>query len=230
MYKRTAMIHVKDIWKDSQKKAMDPIQRLFNQWAENGRDVAMQKEHGKTVHVFLKKTDFEKPFTFLDIGCGNGWVVRAMAGLPSCQKAAGIDKSKNMIRNARQKKASSKESYEVRDIEKWNTQKRFDRIFSMETIYYTSSPKETVRRIFDLLKPGGVFFCGTDFYADNKATSNWEKMCKVKMHLMSRRQWKKMFDDAGFSTRTTQIKDKTDRKKWKREMGTLFIIGTRPAG
>ena len=208
---------------------MKSVEKLFDKWATSGRAELMEKEHGKPVGAFLKKADLKEPFTFLDIGCGNGWVVRAISSLENCKKSTGIDKSKKMIKNAQSKIASKKEEYLVADIEKWRTQKRFDRIFSMEVIYYTESPKKALKKIFGLLNPGGMFFCGTDFYADNKSTANWSEKMNLKMHLLSRKEWKLLFEEVGFVTKTSMIKDKTDRKKWKQELGTLFIVGTKPA-
>ena len=34
-----------------------------------------------------------------------------------------------------------------------------------------------------------------------------------------------MFNEDGFKTNTKQIKDTKQRAKWKREFGTLFVIG-----
>ena len=82
-----------------------------------------------------------------------------------------------------------------------------------------------LKKIFRLLKPGGEFFCGTDFYSDNKATTQWSKMMKIPLDLRSKKEWKQMFEDAGFKTKTKQVKDLSNRKKWKQEFGTLFIIG-----
>jgi hypothetical protein len=36
-----------------------------------------------------------------------------------------------------------------------------------------------------------------------------------------------MFEKIGFKTKTKQVKDPTNRKKWKRDFGTLFVIGTK---
>ena len=55
---------------------MDKTSQLFDKWAKTGRAEEMEKGHGTTVNKFLDKLIFDKPFTFLDIGCGNGWVVR----------------------------------------------------------------------------------------------------------------------------------------------------------
>ena len=204
---------------------MDKVKTTFDRWATSGRAELMEKEHGKNVAQFLNKITFDKPFSFLDVGCGNGWVVRRMAQHENCKKAIGIDKSKRMIQIALDNKLSNKEDYFVEDIEKWRHKGKFDIIFSMESLYYAESIENALKKIYNLLKPNGEFYCGTDFYSDNKATANWPNMVKLKMHLLSKKEWRDLFLNAGFKIRTKQIKDKTSRKKWKREHGTLFIIG-----
>ena len=204
---------------------MDKVKTTFDEWARSGRDELMEREHGKNVSKFLDKIIFKKPFSFLDVGCGNGWVVRKIAQNKNCKKAIGIDKSKKMIQNALKNKTSNKEDYFVEDIENWNYKGKFDIIFSMEALYYAESIENALKKIFRLLKNNGEFYCGTDFYSDNKATTNWPKMVKLNMHLLSKKEWKQLFTDVGFKTTSKQIKDKTSKKKWKREHGTLFIIG-----
>lgn len=206
---------------------MDKVRNTFDKWAKNGRDLLMEKEHGRNVNKFLKKISFDTPFTFLDVGCGNGWVIRKIAMNKNCKKAIGIDKSKNMISNAKKNKKSSKESYFVASIEDWKYKGKFDIVFSMESLYYTKSIPNALDKIYKLLNSNGRFFCGTDFYSDNKATTNWSKKLQIPMHLYSKKEWKAFFSDAGFKVKTTQIKDLNNKKKWKREFGTLFIIGTK---
>ncbi len=207
---------------------MDEVRKTFDEWAKNGRAELMEKEHGKHVSKFLKSISFEKPFTFLDVGCGNGWVVRRMSEEKNCKKAIGIDKSKKMINRANKKKIAKKEEFIHTDIENWNYKGKFDFVFSMESLYYADSIKEALEKIFKILKPGGQFFCGTDFYTDNKATARWAGIMKIQMHLHSKREWIELFKGVGFKTKTKQIKDPKSNKKWKREMGTLFIIGQKP--
>ena len=204
---------------------MDKVKKTFDQWALCGRSELMEKEHGKNVQRFLGSISFDKPFSFLDVGCGNGWVVRKIAQLENCKKAVGIDKSKNMIKNAKSKMISSKEHYVHTDIECWKYTGKFDFIFSMEVIYYSESIQKALSKIYKLLKNRGELFCGTDFYRDNKATSGWSKQMDVPMHLLSKSEWRKSFMEVGFQTRIKQIKDPKSRKKWKRDFGTLFVIG-----
>lgn len=207
---------------------MDRVQKTFDKWAQNGRAELMEMEHGKNVSKFLDSISFEEPFSFLDVGCGNGWVVRNMSEMENCKKAIGIDKSKKMIIQAKKKTSSKKQGFVHTDIESWKYNGKFDYIFSMESLYYADSIDVALRKIFKLLRPGGKFFCGTDFYSDNKATARWAGIMKIQMHLHSKKEWKKFFKDAGFEVKTRHVKDLKNKKKWKKEWGTLFITGTRP--
>ena len=208
---------------------MDKVRKTFDKWAENGRAELMEEEHGKNVSKFLQTLSFDKPFTFLDVGCGNGWVVRKIASKKNCKKIIGIDKSKKMIIQAKKKTVNNKEKFIHTDIESWSYKGKFDLIFSMESIYYADSIEKALKKIYKILKPGGMFFCGTDFYTDNKATARWANIMKIQMHLHSKKEWKDLFQNAGFNVKTKHIKDLKSKKKWKREFGTLFILGKKPA-
>ena len=203
---------------------MDEVEKTFDVWAQNGRAELMEIEHGENVSKFFNKIKFEKPFTFLDVGCGNGWVVRKIALLENCKKATGIDKSKKMITQAKIN-SNNKEQFIHSDIESLKNRQKFDFIFSMESLYYADSVENALKKIYTLLNPEGRFVCGTDFYSDNKATTRWKKVMNIQMHLYSKKEWKKLFANAGFEVKTKHVKDPKSKKKWKREFGTLFIIG-----
>jgi ubiquinone/menaquinone biosynthesis C-methylase UbiE len=207
---------------------MDKIKKTFDEWAQNGRAELMEKEHGKNVSKFLSTVSFDKPFTFLDVGCGNGWVVRKISKEPNCKKSIGIDKSKKMIIESKKKIINKKEEFFHTDVESWKHISKFDFIFSMESLYYADSIELALEKIYKILKPGGQFFCGTDFYTDNKATAKWAKIMKIQMHLHSKKEWRRFFQNTGFNVKTKHVKDLKNTKKWKREWGTLFIIGTKP--
>ena len=206
-------------------KIMDKTSQLFDNWAKSGRSEQMEIGHGTSVDKLLDKITFEKPFTFLDIGCGNGWVVRKIAEKSNCKKAVGIDKSKIMIQKAKTKKITNTEHYFQTELESWVYKDKFDVIFSMESLYYSVPMEHALKNVFRLLKRNGVFYCGTDFYKDNKLTTRWIKDMNVPMDLRSEKEWKKMFRDVGFETKAKHILDPKNKAKWKQEYGTLFVIG-----
>ena len=204
---------------------MDKTSRLFDDWADKGKAEEMEKGHGTTVNKFLDKLTFEKPFSFLDIGCGNGWVVRKISKNIKCIHAFGIDKSKKMIKIAKAKQTSKKEAYFVSDFESWKYSNKLDIIFSMESLYYSVPMEPVINKIYRLLKHGGIFYCGTDFYKDNTLTKRWVKDMNVPMDLRSEEEWKKMFQESGFKVKSIHILDEQNKSKWKRDFGTLFLIG-----
>ena len=207
---------------------MDKTSKLFDVWANTGRSEEMEKGHGTTVNQFLDKLSLKENFRFLDIGCGNGWVIRKMSQNPFCAKAIGIDKSKMMIKNAKSKISSEKEIYFSTELETWNTKEKFDVIFSMESLYYSVPMEPALEKVFKLLKKNGIFYCGTDFYSDNTLTTRWVKDMNIPMDLRSEKEWKQMFRQIGFTTRSKHVTDSKNKSKWKREFGTLFVIGRKP--
>jgi ubiquinone/menaquinone biosynthesis C-methylase UbiE len=207
---------------------MDKVRKTFDKWAQNGRAELMEIEHGKNVSKFLQSISFDKPFTFLDFGCGNGWVVKKISKESNCKKAVGIDKSKKMVDQAKKKGVNINEEFIHTDIKSWDYKGKFNFIFSMESLYYVDSVEMALDKIYKLLKPGGQFFCGTDFYTDNRATARWASIMKMQMHLHSKKEWKQLFHNVGFNVKTRHIKDLKNKRKWKREFGTLFITGTKP--
>ena len=204
---------------------MDKTSKLFDVWANTGRSEEMEKGHGTTVNQFLDKLSLKENFRFLDIGCGNGWVIRKMSQNPFCAKAIGIDKSKMMIKNAKSKISSEKEIYFSTELETWNTKEKFDVIFSMESLYYSVPMEPALEKVFKLLKKNGIFYCGTDFYSDNTLTTRWVNDMDIPMDLRYEKEWKKMFKEIGFTTSTKHVTDSKNKSKWKREFGTLFVIG-----
>jgi len=65
----------------------------------------------------------------------------------------------------------------------------------MESLYYVDSIEIALDKIYKLLKPGGQFFCGIDFYTDNKTTARWAKIMKIQMHLHSKKKSNMAYND-----------------------------------
>ena len=79
----------------------NPIE-IFSEWADLDKDFGMEKNHKASVGEMLANvSDNKTPYTFIDAGCGNGWVVRSVVKDNLCKKAMGVDGSKKMIDKAK---------------------------------------------------------------------------------------------------------------------------------
>ena len=197
---------------------------VFGAWAEQGKDIGMEKGHADAVNemldfAILERESFNKNFTFLDLGCGNGWVVRKVAENTTCSDAHGIDGAAQMIANAR--KRAGDEKYILANIDEHEPTQQYDLIHSMEVLYYLEDPASILSKIANSwLNEGGRFIAGIDLYYENVDSHTWEGKVGTKMLMLKQAEWIEMFERAGFSDvegwRTNQTKD------WA---GTLVLTG-----
>ena len=197
---------------------------IFNTWACKDKDKGMEKGHAQSVNAMLniitKKTNIlNNNFNFLDLGCGNGWVVRKFSNNKLCNMAVGVDGSKNMIFKA--KSNDSKGAYFQSNIEFWNTKNKFDIIFSMETFYYLKNIDNVFNKIIsNLLLDNGFLIIGIDHYYENKPSLTWEDDIGIQTHTLSIKQWIEKFEKANFKNISfTQVGNKKD---WS---GTVILSG-----
>ena len=197
----------------------------FNSWAINNKDINMQKGHTPAVNEMMKiinrTTDVMKDdFKFLDLGCGNGWVVREISKKYLCKSSVGVDGAKTMIKKAKEL-SSSNEKFIHADIQTWTTKDKFDIIFSMETFYYFKNPTKIINSIYNnSLNSKGIFIIGIDHYLENKQSLNWDKEYNLSTNTLSQNEWKSLFVKTGFKAITLSLFGK--KNNWG---GTLIISG-----
>ena len=194
---------------------------VFSDWALNGKDLGMEKNHKSSVNNMIEfSVNKINDFTFLDAGCGNGWVVRKVSKLKNCIKAIGIDGSKKMIEKA--KSIDKNNEYYCKNLLNWKPRTKIDLVHSMEVIYYFENPKELINHIYSSwLKKNSRLIIGLDYYYENKTSHSWPNDCGISiMSLFSEKKWKNFFSEVGFK----KIKSwKVGKKKdWN---GTLIITG-----
>ena len=162
----------------------------------------------------------QTPFSFIDAGCGNGWVVRKVTELPNCYAALGVDGSEKMIQKA--KKIDPSRAYYCADLTSWTPESKVDLVHSMEVFYYLNDPKIIIQRIFnDWLKAGGRLIVGLDFYLENKTSHDWPESCGINtMKLFSQHEWVGFFKAAGFHS--VESWRHGAEKNWE---GTLIVTG-----
>ena len=196
--------------------------KTFNKWALDGRDKSMQNGHEKSVqrmfeYIEEKTNILNRPFSFMDLGCGNGWVVRKIKKNKNCIYATGVDGAKNMIDKAKKKNIGN---FILEDIQNLKFKEKYDIIFSMETFYYFSNPKKIIKNINkNALNNKGICIIGIDHYIENESTLNWDKEYNLDLNSKSISEWVELFKNSKFKN----VKSFTANKKesWN---GTLIIV------
>ena len=63
---------------------------VFGEWADLDKDFGMEKNHKDSViNMINYSTKNLNHFTFIDAGCGNGWVIRKVSENKSVKKPLG---------------------------------------------------------------------------------------------------------------------------------------------
>ena len=201
-------------------KAID----IFGEWAKEGRDVGMEKAHEISVNEMIdfaleERANIGERFSFFDLGCGNGWVVRKVARSKLCNKAVGIDGAKQMIFNAESKGGGAK--YILADINSFHPSEKYDVVHSMEVLYYLDDPSELLKRISDSwLNDGGRLIIGIDHYYENIDSHSWQEKLGTKMLMLKEVDWIHIFKIAGLNEVQSWRSNKDEN--WA---GTLVITG-----
>ena len=197
---------------------------IFGKWAEEGKDMGMEKGHATSVKDMLnfalqERTNIGKNFSFLDLGCGNGWAARKVAENTLCTDAVGLDGAEQMIINA--KKIEGQVEYIHADINSYIPNRKFDLIHSMEVLYYLEDPAKKVKSFTnDWLEDQGRLIIGIDHYYENLDSHSWAEKVGTPMLMLKEAEWLNIFNESGLgdikSWRSNESKD------WA---GTLILTG-----
>ena len=195
----------------------------FNKWALLDKDEGMERGHASSVskmfEIFESKSSIiNTPFKFLDLGCGNGWVIRKILENQNCTYALGVDGAPEMIKKARN--LDSIGEYLNINIEDWTFNKDYDIIFSMETFYYFKDLESVLKKVYNNLNDNGLFIIGIDHYLENKPSLNWDKEFNLSLNTLSINEWISKFKISDFKNIQYIIHDK--KEDWN---GTLILYG-----
>ena len=194
---------------------------VFDNWVKIGKDDGLEKNHASAVAKMVEySTSSLEQFSFIDAGCGNGWLVRNMSKDTKCTKSIGIDGSKRMINKA--KKLDKKNEYVCSDLLKWKPNEKVNLVISMEVFYYFEYPEKLTQHIYqNWLTKNSRLIIGIDFYKENLISHSWPEDTGVSiMKLFSENEWKKFFLNSNFINVHSWRVDQ--RKDWE---GTLIITG-----
>lgn len=198
--------------------------QVFDEWAKLGKDRGMQKGHAAAVdemmNFALEERDLiGKYFSFMDLGCGNGWVARKAKENHLCEKAVGLDGAKKMIESAMT--YGDEVEYILADIHGFLPSEKFDLVHSMEVIYYLRNPEKVIKSInASWLKKGGRFIVGIDHYYENESSHSWEKKVGTPMMMLKESEWLDIFARSGLVEVQSWRANKSE--DWA---GTLVLTG-----
>lgn len=221
----------------------------FDTWAAVGRDAEMEHEHGDVVRQVQARLGQKPGERILDLGCGNGWATRLLARAAPGATAIGVDVSPAMIERAEALHSNTiRARYEVAAFEALPFgDARFERVFSMEAIYYAADLPRALAEIVRVLVPGGRVDMILDYYRESPHTASWTRAMKVQTHWLSTPEWIASLERAGLvDVQSDRVVDSrgpgsesdfaprhgyADYATWKaiREAGSLWLTARRRA-
>ncbi len=226
-------------------KQEQEVTEEFDRWAQAGRGEEMEQHHWPITRPALEQTRFQPGDHVLDIGCGTGWLVRAISARVPDGRVAGIDVSSQMIEGARRLSASVPNAeFRTGSISKlpW-PDGSFTKVVSVESAYYWPDPASGVREAWRVLASGGWMWILINYYRDNIYCHRWGSLLPVTTHLLAADEWAELFRQSGLTKVTTsRIPDPTptpevytgrwfldaDEMRRFQNEGALFVEGRKP--
>lgn len=182
------------------------LAQTFDRWSADGRSGEMELEHGDVARQVIARMGIRPGDQILDLGCGNGWATRLLAKCAAGVQAMGIDVSPAMIAEAeRIHSLTIRARYHVAPFEQLDLpDERFQRVFSMEALYYAVDLPKALSEVRRVLRPGGTCDIVIDYYTDNPATACWASKTGVTMQRLSEAEWCQALAHAGLADATAQ--------------------------
>jgi 2-polyprenyl-3-methyl-5-hydroxy-6-metoxy-1,4-benzoquinol methylase len=119
-------------------------------WTEQKSPNAWQQRRADAIMAMLKELPLENP-RILDLGCATGWMTKMLSELGT---AEGVDLSETAIEIAKEKfpgiRYTAGDLYEIE-----LTSEPVDVVVCQEVIAHVSDQVTLIRRITDVIKPGG---------------------------------------------------------------------------
>lgn len=139
---------------------MDAVKRHYELLIDEGNDPVNDPEplrdymDGWDGTAFLAALGLDGTQDVLEIGVGTGRL--AVRTAPCCRSFTGIDLSEKTVRRAGEHLAEmGKVSLVCSDFQVWETERRFDVVYSSLTFMHFVDKRSVVKKVAALLKPGG---------------------------------------------------------------------------
>ncbi|MEM9219254.1 MAG: methyltransferase domain-containing protein [Cyanobacteria bacterium P01_F01_bin.150] len=171
----------------------------FDKWAMAGRGKTMAIGHRYATQQLLEDLALSKDSVVLDAGCGIGWLLNDLIG-PHIAQGTGIDLSDQMVAIASSQCTLPHLNFLTADISDTTFENHsFSHIISVEAIYYTPQPIETLKEWYRISQSGGQLGLVIDLYRGNPASEYWVKALSITAHNLSTTEWQSLLSSAGWT-------------------------------
>ncbi|KLJ00765.1 class I SAM-dependent methyltransferase [Luteimonas sp. FCS-9] len=140
--------------------------------------------------------------TVLDFGCNQGGFLRQLHALRPFSRALGVDIAEQSVQRAEALKGALPVQHTT-DVGLAGWTDHFDLAFSHEVIYLIEDIQAHARTLFDVLRPGGVYYAITGCHTDNPQWPRWRQIVAERTHTdvqdRSVSDYAQAFERAGFA-------------------------------
>lgn len=161
---------------------------------------------------WLPKTDDH----ILDIGCGGGMTLKRLSEQVTSGQLFGVDYSPVSVELSKKTNAAGVASGKMTIVEGSVSALPFpdgifDKVVTVESFYFWQDPKNDLREVLRVLKPGGRFLLVADIYGkDGLSERALENIRSYRMNNPTLDEFRALFEQAGFSETSLHTKNGTD--------------------
>lgn len=184
----------------------DKVREMFNRWAGSGDVAEMEQQHRPIAEKVIARMSLTPTDSVMEVGCGEGWLCRRLAGICGEGAVVGIDVSEEMVNLARGKSPDvANLMFAVGAAEEipW-AEDYFTRVVSIESAYYWFSPERAARELFRVTAYGGRVFLVMSYYSENPHAHHWQQHVGFPFQLMSEAEWAELLTTFGFQQVATE--------------------------
>jgi len=179
-------------------------------WDSTEGEMNMEAGHEPSWQAFIDHMEEQslKDLSVLDYGCNRGGFLRLLHKQKPYAYGLGVDIAADSVADAEKRKGGIPAEYRHNNELKKKSG-AFDIAFSHEVIYLLPDLKAHAKEIYDVLKPGGVYYIAIGEYAENPLWERWKKtvagFSPVPPQTYGLQEIAKTFQDAGFGVAVRRL-------------------------
>jgi 2-polyprenyl-3-methyl-5-hydroxy-6-metoxy-1,4-benzoquinol methylase len=209
----------------SDEKILDSWHTNAAAWTSAVRDGRIASRVRVTNQAIIAEIVKRSPQSVLDIGCGEGWLVRALDELGI--DAIGVDAVSELIERAEREGGGTFAVVSYEEIAAGALNISVDVAVANFSLIGRDSVENLLPRVAAMLAPGGAFIvqtlhpmasCGPHSYEDGWRTGSWDGFSSdftdpAPWYFRTTESWRRLLEDSGYQTvRVAEPIDPTTQK------------------